>query len=74
MEKKCEEKCKEIKSIISDREKLEASLGANLPGINVDEIENQINEIDNSIELEIIKLKVFSKKRTRQRFSRKLPK
>ena len=74
MEKKCEEKCKEIKSLISDREKLEASLGANLPGINVDEIENQINEIDNSIEFEIIKLKVFSKKRTRQRFSRKLPK
>ena len=74
MEKKCEEKCKEIKSLISDREKLEASLGANLPGINVYEIENQINEIDNSIELEIIKLKVFSKKRTRQRFSRKLPK
>ena len=65
--------CKEIRNIVEDRNKLENILVADLPGIDMNKIENQIDDIDNFIESRIIELQVFSKKRLRHRFLNKPP-
>lgn len=66
--------CTEIRNVVKERASLEATLGANFPNTDIDKIENKIKDIDDFIESRIIELRVFSEKRSRQRFSNKLPK
>ena len=64
--------CKEIKNETQNREKLEAILRANLPSNeDRDKVENQIDDINDFIESRMIELRILSKKRSRQKFSRK---